>query len=165
MALRIVVRLDAIQSRVLVTGGAGFIGSHLVDRLVDIGHDVIVLDKFSTGRTKNLSRSLAHQNLNVMKGDIRKISQSFVKRLRRVDVVCHLAAVTSVQQSVRDPVFTTEANLVGTLNVLQAAKALMTTPRYAHLATEAKRTTEEEIRAVHGPGAGSSAGIDQVRTI
>jgi len=107
-----------------VTGGAGFIGSHLVDRLVDIGHDVIVLDNFSTGRTKNLSRSLHHQNLKVMTGDIRKISRSFVKRLRGVDIVCHLAAVTSVQQSVRDPVFTTEANLVGTLNVLQAAKAL-----------------------------------------
>jgi nucleoside-diphosphate-sugar epimerase len=83
MALRIVVRLDAIQLRALVTGGAGFIGSHLVDRLVDIGHDVIVLDNLSTGRTKNLSRSLGHQNLNVMTGDIRKISQSFVKRLRR----------------------------------------------------------------------------------
>lgn len=110
--------------RALVTGGAGFIGSHLVDRLVDIGHDVIVLDNFSTGRTKNLSRSLRHQNLKVMTGDIRKISRSFVKRLRGVDVVCHLAAVTSVQQSVRDPVFTTEVNLVGTLNVLEAAKAL-----------------------------------------
>ena len=110
--------------RALVTGGAGFIGSHLVDRLVDIDHDVIVLDNFSTGRTKNLSRSLRHQNLKVMTGDIRKISRSFVKRLRGVDIVCHLAAVTSVQQSVRDPVFTTEGNLVGTLNVLQAAKAL-----------------------------------------
>lgn len=110
--------------RALVTGGAGFIGSHLVDRLVDTGHDVIVLDNFSTGRTKNLSSSLHHQNLKVMTGDIRKISQSFVKRLREVDVVCHLAAVTSVQQSVRDPMFTTEVNLIGTLNVLQAAKAL-----------------------------------------
>jgi UDP-glucose 4-epimerase len=110
--------------RVLVTGGAGFIGSHLVDRLVDAGHDVVVLDNFSTGRTKNLSRSLRRQNLQVVRADIRKIPRSFVKRLGRVDTVCHLAAVTSVQQSVRDPVFTTEANLVGTLNVLQAAKAL-----------------------------------------
>jgi len=107
-----------------VTGGAGFIGSHLVDRLVDAGHDVIVLDNFSTGRTKNLSRSLRRQNLQLVRADIRKIPRSLVKRLRRVDTVCHLAAVTSVQQSVRDPVFTTEANLVGTLNVLQAAKAL-----------------------------------------
>ena len=107
-----------------MTGGAGFIGSHLVDRLVDAGHDVVVLDNFSTGRTKNLSRSLSRQNLQLVRADIRKIPRSLVKRLRRVDTVCHLAAVTSVQQSVRDPVFTTEANLVGTLNVLQAAKAL-----------------------------------------
>ncbi len=107
-----------------MTGGAGFIGSHLVDHLVDAGHDVIVLDNFSTGRTKNLSRSLRRQNLQVVRADIRKIPRSFVKRLGRVDTVCHLAAVTSVQQSVRDPVFTTEVNLIGTLNVLQAAKAL-----------------------------------------
>jgi UDP-glucose 4-epimerase len=108
----------------LVTGGAGFIGSHLVDRLVDAGHDVIVLDNFSTGRTKNLSRSLRRQNLQLVRADIRKIPRSLVKRLRRVDTICHLAAVTSVQQSVRDPVFTTEVNLIGTLNVLEAAKAL-----------------------------------------
>jgi UDP-glucose 4-epimerase len=110
--------------RALVTGGAGFIGSHLVDRLIDAGHDVIVLDNFSTGKTKNLSRSIRRQNLQVVRADIRKIPRSFVRRLRRVDTVCHLAAVTSVQQSVRDPVFTTQVNLVGTLNVLEAAKAL-----------------------------------------
>jgi nucleoside-diphosphate-sugar epimerase len=68
--------------RALVTGGAGFIGSHLVDRLVDAGHDVIVLDNFSTGRTKNLSRSLRRQNLQLVRADIRKIPRSLVKRLR-----------------------------------------------------------------------------------
>jgi UDP-glucose 4-epimerase len=108
----------------LVTGGAGFIGSHLVDRLIDAGHDVIVLDNFSTGKTKNLYRSLRRQNLQVVRGDIRKIPQSLVKRLKRADAVCHLAAVTSVQQSVRDPVFTTDVDLVGTLRVLEAAKML-----------------------------------------
>jgi UDP-glucose 4-epimerase len=124
VALRIVVRLDATQLRALVTGGAGFIGSHLVDRLIDRGHDVIVLDNFSTGRTKNLSRSPHRQNLQVVRADIRKIPRSIVKRLRRVDAVCHFAAVTSVQQSVKDPVSTTEVNVFGTLNVLEAAKAL-----------------------------------------
>jgi len=110
--------------RVLVTGGAGFIGSHLVDQLVDAGHDVIVLDNFSTGRRSNLSHSLQHPNIQLVKADIRKIPRSFVKRLKRVDRVCHLAAVTSVQQSIKDPVTTTEVNVVGTLNVLEAAKAL-----------------------------------------
>ena len=107
-----------------MTGGAGFIGSHLVDQLVDAGHDVIVLDNFSTGRRSNLSHSLRQPNIQLVKADIRKIPRSLVKRLRRVDRVCHLAAVTSVQQSIKDPVTTTEVNVVGTLNVLEAAKAL-----------------------------------------
>jgi UDP-glucose 4-epimerase len=110
--------------RALVTGGAGFIGSHLVDHLVDAGDDVIVLDNFSTGRTKNLSRSIRRQNLRVVRADIRNIHRSLIKRLGRVDAVCHFAAATSVQQSVKDPVFTTEVNVVGTLNVLEVTKAL-----------------------------------------
>jgi UDP-glucose 4-epimerase len=110
--------------RTLVTGGAGFIGSHLVDRLVDTGHGVIVLDNFSTGRTRNLSHSLRHKKLQIVRADIRKIPRQLVRRLGRVDAVCHFAAATSVQQSVNDPVFTTEVNVVGTLNVLEAAKAL-----------------------------------------
>lgn len=107
-----------------MTGGAGFIGSNLVDRLADSGHDVIVLDNLSTGRTKNLSHSLRHPNFELMRADVRKIPRPFVKKLRRVDRVCHLAAITGVQQSIRDPVCTTEVNVVGTLNVLAAARAL-----------------------------------------
>ena len=110
--------------KIMVTGGAGFIGSHLVEQLVDAGHDVIVLDNFSTGKRSNLSHSLRQPNIQLVKADIRKIPRSLVKRLRRVDRVCHLAAVTSVQQSINDPVTTTEVNVVGTLNVLEAAKAL-----------------------------------------
>lgn len=107
-----------------MTGGAGFIGSHVVDCLIDAGNDVIVLDNFSTGRTGNLSHSLRHPNFELVRADIRKIPRSFVKKLRRVDRVCHLAAATSVQESVKDPVLTTEVNVVGTLNVLAAARAL-----------------------------------------
>lgn len=110
--------------KVLVTGGAGFIGSHLVERLVDAGHDVIVLDNFSTGRTRNLSHSLGRPNFELVRADIRRIPRLLVKRLKRVDRVCHLAAATSVQRSILDPVFTTEVNVVGTLNVLDAAKKL-----------------------------------------
>ena len=107
-----------------MTGGAGFIGSHVVDRLVHAGHDVIVLDNFSTGRARNLSHSEGQPNFQLVRADIRSIPRSFMKRVRRVDRVVHLAAFTSVQQSIRDPVFTTEVNVVGTLNVLEAAKAL-----------------------------------------
>jgi UDP-glucose 4-epimerase len=110
--------------RILVTGGAGFIGSHLVDRLVGAGHDVIVLDNFSTGRLGNLTHSSRCPNFQLVRADIRKIPSSLVKRLRRADSVCHLAAVTSVQKSVMDPVSTTEVNVTGTLNVLKAAKTL-----------------------------------------
>ena len=107
-----------------MTGGAGFIGSHLVDRLVDAGNDVIVVDNFSTGKRRNLSHSESRPNFQLVKTDIRHISRSFVKRVKRVDRVVHLAALTSVQQSIRDPVLTTEVNVVGTLNVLKAAKTL-----------------------------------------
>jgi UDP-glucose 4-epimerase len=110
--------------RVLVTGGAGFIGSHLVDRLVDAGHDVVVLDNFSTGRTRNLSNSVRCPNFELVRADVRRIPRSFAKRLRRVDRVVHLAALTSVQQSIRDPASTTEVNVFGTLNVLKVAKAV-----------------------------------------
>lgn len=110
----------------LVTGGAGFIGSHLVDRLVDAGHDVTVLDNFSTGRLSNISNSLSHRNFRLVRADVRRIPRSFAKRLKRVDRVIHLAAATSVQESIRDPVHTTEVNVTGTLNVLKTAKALKT---------------------------------------
>jgi UDP-glucose 4-epimerase len=125
--------------RALVTGGAGFIGSHLVDRLVDAGHDVVVLDNLSTGKTKNLSRSLRRPNLEVVRADIRNIHRPLVKRLGRVDAVCHFAAATSVEQSVKDPMFTTGVNVVGTMNVLEVAKAL-----------KAERTVFASSAAVYG---------------
>jgi len=110
--------------RVLVTGGAGFIGSHLVDRLVALGHEVIVLDNFSTGRTGNLPHVIDTENLRVTRGDIRHFSKSILKRVRKVDRVCHLAARTSVQESIRNPIATSDVNLVGTLRVLEAARKL-----------------------------------------
>jgi UDP-glucose 4-epimerase len=122
--LRIVDRLDELQLRVLVTGGAGFIGSHLVDRLVHANHDIIVIDNFSTGTAANLSHSRGLPNFQLVRTDVRRIPRSLLRRLKRIDRVVHLAALTGVQQSVRDPVSTNEVNVVGTLNVLEAAKAL-----------------------------------------
>ncbi|MCJ7766980.1 SDR family NAD(P)-dependent oxidoreductase [Candidatus Bathyarchaeota archaeon] len=110
--------------RVLVTGGAGFIGSHLVDRLVDIGHEVVALDNFSTGSMRNLSNSLRRSSFQLVRADIRRIPRSFVKRLGKVERVVHLAALTSVPQSVKNPASTIQVNVLGTSNVLQAAKAL-----------------------------------------
>jgi UDP-glucose 4-epimerase len=110
--------------RVLVTGGAGFIGSHLVDRLTNAGHSVVALDNLSTGKKTNLANSERCPNFQLVQADVRRIPRSFVKRVRRVDRIVHLAALTSVQQSMRDPVTTTEVNVVGTLNILKAAKML-----------------------------------------
>jgi len=110
--------------RILVTGGAGFIGSHLVDRLVTMGHEVIVLDNLSTGSTRNLANALGSPSLLFKNADIRKVPDSLLKKFGRVDRVCHLAALTNVRESIRDPVGTSETNLIGTLRILEAAKRL-----------------------------------------
>jgi len=112
--------------RLLVTGGAGFIGSHLVDRLVAEGHYVCVLDNFSTGRMENLSGVLGSKNLEIIRADVRRIPSLLLRKLRRVDGVCHLAAVTDVQESIKNPIPTSDVNLIGTLRVLETARKLRT---------------------------------------
>ena len=109
--------------RILVTGGAGFIGSHFVEHLIANGHHVTVLDNFSTGKRANLSSVLRSKSLVIARGDIRRIPRSFPK-LGRVDRVCHLAAMTDVQASIRDPLLASDVNLTGTLRVLEAARNL-----------------------------------------
>jgi len=104
---------------VLVTGGAGFIGSHLVDALVDAGCGVTVLDDLSAGRRSNLDRSGAH--ITFVEGDIR--DRNLVSDLcRGCQAVFHLAAVVSVPQTVEDPLGTASINEMGTLTVLDAAR-------------------------------------------
>jgi nucleoside-diphosphate-sugar epimerase len=105
--------------KVLVTGGAGFIGSHVVERLVVEGHEVRVLDNFSTGRRANLDACAEHVEL--IEADIR--TPGAIRRAARdCEVVLHLAAVPSVPRSIADPVTTHTANANGTLNVLIAAR-------------------------------------------
>lgn len=102
---------------VLVTGGAGFIGSHLVDELVERGKVVTVIDDLSTGKISNLSVS---SRVKLVVGDVG--DPSAVRRVMRgVDQVVHLAAVASVQASVENPLQTNRTNLVGTINVLKEA--------------------------------------------
>lgn len=105
--------------RVLVTGGAGFIGSHLVDALLREGRRVRVLDNLSSGRRGNLP--VAHPFFEFIEGDIRD-RDTVTSAMRGVDAVVHLAAVASVQASVEDPMGTHETNLDGTLQVLLAAQ-------------------------------------------
>ncbi len=102
--------------KVLVTGGGGFIGSHLVDELVKLGAKVTVLDNFETGKIENLSGCLGRIRLVI--GDVR--SQSSLKvSLRDVDTVFHLAAITSVPFSIEHPKVTDEVNFEGTMHLLE----------------------------------------------
>jgi UDP-glucose 4-epimerase len=110
--------------RLLVTGGAGFIGSHLVEELVGAGHDLFVLDNFTTGKMSNLSAVLGSRNLRIIRADVRRIPSSLIRKLKRIDGVCHLVAVTDVQESVKNPILTNEVNLMGTLAVLETARKL-----------------------------------------
>jgi nucleoside-diphosphate-sugar epimerase len=106
-------------SRVLVTGGAGFIGSHLVDRLLRDGHDVVVLDNLSTGRRENLAE--AADAVEFVEGDIRDLD-AIRAAIRGADVVYHQAALPSVPRSIEAPADSHAANATGTLNVLIAAR-------------------------------------------
>ena len=105
--------------RYLVTGGAGFIGSHLVEHLVGDGHHVVVLDDFSTGRRENLEGIRAPFEL--IEGTVTDTA-TCARACRGVDFVLHQAALASVPRSLRDPVATHQANATGTLNVLLAAR-------------------------------------------
>lgn len=103
----------------LVTGGAGFIGSHLVDSLLESGHHVRVLDNFSTGDRGNLLHLLG--DVEVIEGDLRSLER-VLHAVRGCDYVYHQAALPSVPRSVQDPSSSNEVNVTGTLNVLMAAR-------------------------------------------
>jgi nucleoside-diphosphate-sugar epimerase len=108
-----------ILMNILITGGAGFIGSNLVEALVKRGEKVRVLDNFSTGKRENL---LPFSNqIEVIEGDIR--SYHIVREaIDGMEVIFHQAALPSVPRSIKDPLTTNEVNATGTLNLLQAAK-------------------------------------------
>lgn len=102
---------------ILVTGGAGFIGSHLVEKLLLVGDRIRVLDDLSTGKRENLPH---HNALEIVEGDIR--DTGLVSRcMEGMNAVVHLAAVASVQASIDDPIRTHQVNFDGTLNLLEAS--------------------------------------------
>jgi nucleoside-diphosphate-sugar epimerase len=104
---------------VLVTGGGGFIGSHLVERLVTDGHDVRVLDNFATGKRENLLEWA--DQVELVEGDMRSYERVHTA-VRGCELVLHQAALPSVPRSVQDPLTSSEVNITGTLNVLLAAR-------------------------------------------
>jgi len=106
-------------SRVLVAGGAGFIGSHIVDRLIEEGVEVTVLDNLYTGLLENIEHHKNNKNFHFVKGDVRNFN--LVKRVvKEVDAVFNEAAVVSVPRSMEDPLLANQVNVGGTLNLLKA---------------------------------------------
>jgi UDP-glucose 4-epimerase len=107
------------MKKVLVTGGAGFIGSHLVDRLVQEGHEVTVLDNLAMGLESNLAQARNH--IRFVQGDLRDL-ETVRDCAANQDVIFHLGALGSVPRSINDPITSNNVNAGGTLNVLVAAK-------------------------------------------
>jgi UDP-glucose 4-epimerase len=110
--------------KVMVTGGAGFVGSHLAERLVELGNEVVVYDVFNdfyVGKEKNLAKLRGFEGFSLVRGDIldyERLSSS----MRGVEVLFHLAAQPGVRYSLLHPVLTNNVNTAGTLNALEAAK-------------------------------------------
>ncbi len=104
--------------RAVVTGGAGFIGSHIVDALVEQGTEVVVIDNLSSGKAANLPESVRLEMIDVVEPEVAAILTNF-----RPDAVFHLAAQMDVRRSVEDPIFDNHVNVYGTVNVLSAALA------------------------------------------
>ncbi|MBI3811360.1 MAG: SDR family oxidoreductase [Nitrospirae bacterium] len=108
--------------RILITGGAGFIGSNITERLLSLGYEVTVLDDLSTGKMENLRSLTGHPGFTFHQGSI--LDLPLLRELireRRIERICHQAARPSVARSIDDPLATHEVNITGTLNVLKAA--------------------------------------------
>lgn len=110
------------MSRSVVTGGAGFIGSNLVDRLVDEGHDVLVIDSLVSGSVANLKDARARGNVTTHQIDVTEPDVVGLVRDYKPETVFHLAAQIDVRASVADPVFDARVNVLGTVNMLEAAR-------------------------------------------
>jgi UDP-N-acetylglucosamine 4-epimerase len=110
-----------MKKRILVTGGAGFIGSNTCENLINEGHDVICLDNFITGRRSNIRELLKSPSFHLIEGDIRNL-EDCRKAVANIDIVLHLAALGSVPRSIADPITTNDININGFLNMIVATR-------------------------------------------
>lgn len=131
---------NLLAKKIVVTGGAGFIGSHTVDLLLKEGCEVVVLDNLSTGKITHLD--LQHPNLSFVEGDI--LEYPLIEEIiYGCDAVLHLAAIASVPQSIADPIYTFQVNTQGLLHILQAI----------HRCDDAIRLVYASSAAVYGQNA------------
>ncbi|KQO33274.1 Vi polysaccharide biosynthesis protein VipB/TviC [Flavobacterium sp. Leaf82] len=111
----------SIQNTILITGGAGFIGSNLSEYFLGLGHKVVCLDNFATGHRHNLKAFIENPDFKLIEGDIRNIADCILA-VEGVDYVLHQAALGSVPRSINDPITTNDVNVSGFLNMLVAAR-------------------------------------------
>jgi UDP-N-acetylglucosamine/UDP-N-acetylgalactosamine 4-epimerase len=109
------------NTKILVTGGAGFIGSNLCETLIQYGNHVVCLDNFSTGKKENIAHLVSHPYFKLITGDIRNLDDCR-NAVEGVDYVLHEAALGSVPRSINDPLTTNEVNITGFLNMLVASR-------------------------------------------
>lgn len=109
------------MSKILITGGAGFIGSNLVEYFLEKNHQVVVLDNFATGYRHNISQHAGNPNFVLIEGDIRNMTDCS-KAVQGIDYVLHQAALGSVPRSIKDPQTSNDVNVSGFLNMLVAAR-------------------------------------------
>lgn len=119
---KIIIVRENDMSYFLVTGGAGFIGSNIVERLLSDGHKVRVLDNFSTGKRENILKYNKNLNFEIIEGDLRSFHIVRDALKGGVEYVLHQGALPSVPRSINDPITSNDVNILGTLNVLEAAK-------------------------------------------
>ena len=110
-----------INKKVLVTGGAGFIGSNIIDKLLVQNNQVVCLDNFSTGKRENIAHHLSNPSFQLIEGDIRDL-ETCNEATSGIDIVLHQAALGSVPRSINDPITSNEVNVSGFLNILVAAR-------------------------------------------
>jgi len=103
--------------KVLVTGGAGFIGSHVVDTYIDLGYEVAVIDDLSTGRRENLNPDVKFYHLDIRSPDVSKVFED-----EQFDVVNHHAAQMDVRRSVAEPLYDADVNILGSINLIECSK-------------------------------------------
>ncbi|MCL5127849.1 SDR family oxidoreductase [Algibacter sp. L4_22] len=131
---------------ILVTGGAGFIGSNLIEVLLNNNIKVTCLDNFSTGKRKNIAPFLSNPNFNLVEGDIRELDDCH-KACNNVDYILHEAALGSVPRSINDPITTNDVNVSGFLNMLVAARDASVT-RFVYAASSSTYGDHEALPKV-----------------
>jgi UDP-N-acetylglucosamine 4-epimerase len=113
--------MELTDKKILVTGGAGFIGSNLCEELLKLGNQVVCLDNFATGKRENIETLFYNKNFKLIEGDIRNLEDCLIAS-KGVDYILHQAALGSVPRSIKDPITSNEVNVSGFLNMLIAAR-------------------------------------------